>query len=279
MNFFSVCDESCRSRLTLPAVSSRKWDDFNSMFWFCSICPHVSILFTIILLCCFLGFDASIPHIKNVRTGYSCNQTDQGRPGRRQHIGRHKIDERSHIPTIFGIWSGPLYLERGKLFLLSRLPGGVVWRSGESPWVTHSINLLLRCMSQQNPVYCGSIWLIVWLATFLWWIFHLIILPFFLLGFQTDDGQFDWVLRLIVHPRPDRPGDELCRDSVQIFLHLHTAPRETAHLKCQFVFVRHSGTSNQIIFIVRLKIMIQDWKFVKDFLFKLRSLGRSLVLL
>ncbi|GAV03848.1 hypothetical protein RvY_14222 [Ramazzottius varieornatus] len=59
--------------------------------------------------------------------------------------------------------------------------------------------------------------------------------------FQTDDGQFDWVLRLIVHPRPDRPGDELCRDSVQIFLHLHEAPRETAHLKCQFVFVRHAG--------------------------------------
>ncbi|OQV21744.1 putative Speckle-type POZ protein [Hypsibius exemplaris] len=63
--------------------------------------------------------------------------------------------------------------------------------------------------------------------------------------FQTDDGQFDWVLRLIVHPRPDRPGDELCRDSVQIFLHLHTAPRDTAHLKCQFVFVRHSGTPKE----------------------------------
>jgi BTB/POZ domain len=65
------------------------------------------------------------------------------------------------------------------------------------------------------------------------------------LDFQTDDGHFDWVLRLIVHPRPDRPGDELCRDSVQIFLHLHNAPRDTAHLKCQFVFVRHSGSAKE----------------------------------
>lgn len=61
--------------------------------------------------------------------------------------------------------------------------------------------------------------------------------------FQTADGQYDWVLRLIIHPRPDRPGDELCRDSVQIFLHLHNAPRDTASLKCQFVFVRQLPTN------------------------------------
>ncbi|XP_055343045.1 speckle-type POZ protein B-like [Paramacrobiotus metropolitanus] len=73
--------------------------------------------------------------------------------------------------------------------------------------------------------------------------------------FQTDDGQYDWVLRLIIHPRPDRPADELCRDSVQIFLHLHNAPRETAHLKCQFVFVRflHATKEDQTYQISRFR--------------------------
>lgn len=56
--------------------------------------------------------------------------------------------------------------------------------------------------------------------------------------FPSEESQYKWKLRFIVHPRPERPSDEQCRDFVQVFLNLYDAPCDSVSVKVQLIMAR-----------------------------------------
>lgn len=45
--------------------------------------------------------------------------------------------------------------------------------------------------------------------------------------FQNNEGTYNWRLRFIIHPRPQRESDVACKDYVQVFVQLDSGPTPT----------------------------------------------------
>lgn len=79
--------------------------------------------------------------------------------------------------------------------------------------------------------------------------------------FATSNGDYKWKLRLIIHPRPDRPSDETCKEFIQVFLNLSSSkrgPNGSVPVKVQLIMPRmREGTEDQSYQITRSR----DFRF------------------